>query len=62
MKTKGNRRCHVSFFRLDCREWLDYLSVIYFIFRIGHGVGAGVRIDQELEWQQPYWPEEELEW
>ena len=45
MKAKVNRIYHVSFFRLDGGDSLDYLSVIYFIFRIGPGVGAGV--DQE---------------
>ena len=37
-------------FLLGRGDSLDYLSVIYFIFRIGHGVGvgvgAGVGVDQ----------------
>ena len=51
MEAKVNRKCHVSFFRLDGGDSLDYLSVIYVIFRIGPGVGvgvgAGVGVDQE---------------
>ena len=37
------------FFPLDGGDSLDYLSVIYCIFRIGPGVGvgAGVGVDQE---------------
>ena len=42
IKAKVNRKCHVSFFRLDGPAALDYLSVIYFIFRIGPGPGVGV--------------------
>ena len=51
IKTKINWKCHVSFSRLDCRDLLDYYSVIYSILRIGPrvgvGVGAGVGFDQE---------------
>ena len=35
IKDKVNWKWHVSFFRWDGGESLDYLSVIYFIFRIG---------------------------
>ena len=40
-------------FRLDGEDSLNYLSVLYFMFRIGSGVrvgvGAGVGVDQEPE-------------
>ena len=46
-----NRKCHVSFSRLDCGNSLDYYNVVHFIFRTipGVGVGVGVRagVDQE---------------
>ena len=44
MKAKVNRICHVSFFTW-MGDSLDYLSVIYFTFRIGPGIG--VEVDQE---------------
>ena len=41
MKAKINRKCHVSlFFLLGRGDSLDYQSVLYFIFRIGPGVGV----------------------
>ena len=54
MEAEVTRKCHVSFFRLDGGHSLDYLSVIYVVFRIrpgvgvGVGVGAGVGVDQDL--------------
>ena len=51
MKGEINRKCHISFSRLDGGNSLDYYSVIHFIFHIepgvGVGVGAGVGVDQE---------------
>ena len=35
------------FFQLGGEDSLDFQSVIYFIFNIGPGVGAGVGVDQE---------------
>ena len=46
MKAKMKRKCHVSFlfffsfFLLGRGDSLDYQSVLYFIFRIGPGVGV----------------------
>ena len=57
MKANINRRCHISFSRLDCGNSLDYYRVIHFILRTGPGVrvgvgvgagaGAGVGVDRE---------------
>ena len=44
LKDKVNRKCPVSFFRLDGGDLLDNLSIIYFIFRIEPGVGVGVGV------------------
>ena len=41
MKAEVNRKCYISFFRLNGGDSLDYLSFIYFIFRIGPGAGVG---------------------
>ena len=43
MKAKTNRKCHVSFSRLDGGDSLDYKSVNRF-FLIGLGVGVGDRV------------------
>ena len=46
------------FFRLEDEHSFDYLSVIYFIFRIGPGVGVGVDqkpgSESEPESEQPH--------
>ena len=47
MKAKIKRKYHVSFFLLGRLDSLDYQSVLYFIFRIGPGVGDGVGVDHE---------------
>ena len=44
MKATVNRKCHVSFFRLNGGDSLDYASFIYFIFCIGLEVGVGVGV------------------
>ena len=43
MKAKVNRKCHVSFFALTAETRSNIAVSFYLIFRIGPGIGVGVR-------------------